>query len=886
MELKPGAKLGPYEIIEPIGAGGMGEVYKARDSRLDRIVALKVSKAEFTERFSREARTVAQLNHANICTLHDVGPNYLVMEFVDGVPLVSPSNPGPLPLEKALEYAGQILDALDAAHRKGIIHRDLKPANIHVTKQGIKLLDFGLAKQQLSALGPDDITRAAATAEGTISGTLQYMSPEQLEGKQADARSDIFAFGLVLYEMLTGQRPFTGGSQASLIASILKEQARPLRELQPLTPHGLEAVLQTCLEKDPDKRWQSAREAKHALGWMARQTAPAAVIESVPPVVAPSKTLRLWQSAAALLALVALGLAGWMFRPKAEPPAPVTRFQVPLPENTTFDTYLSLSPDGRKLVFTATQSGLWIRDLDALEWRNLAGTEGAQSPFWSPDSRFLGFSVQNQIKKIDVAGGPAQTLGAIPSGVVGTGAWNRDGVIVFGGRTGGPMWKISQAGGIPIALTAMDSARGDRLHALATFMPDGKHFIYLRFGSPEASGIYAGSVDAKPEQQSRERILAVRLGASYVNGTLFFMRENTLMAQPFDAGRLQLRGDPVPVAERLAIVGLTGVFSVSPGGALAYRTGTQSANYQLTWFDRQGKILSTFGQVGADQAIMLSPDGTRGVVRTSTGGTGGGPGDLWTLDFARGVRTRLTFRQSTGSGGVWSPDGSRIAFSAGNIFDTVYEKAASGAGDEKELLKEPGKIHFPTSWSRDGRFLLYHIILAPKTGSDLWVLPLEGGALGARKPVLLLGTEFNELNASFSPDMRWVAYASNESGRLEVYVRPFVAAGPSGAPALGEGKWQVSRDGGDRPKWSADGKQIFFDAPPNGTAKMAVDVKANGAAFEAAIPQRLFLSPTDGGWDVTADGKRFLLAAPPGGQTTAQVPINVVLNWPALLQNK
>jgi Tol biopolymer transport system component len=585
---------------------------------------------------------------------------------------------------------------------------------------------------------------------------------------------------------------------------------------------------------------------------------------------------------AALLALAALGLAGWLFRVKAEPPAPVTRFEVSLPENTTFDTYVSLSPDGRKLVFTALQSGLWIRDLGALEWRNLAGTEGAQSPFWSPDSRFLGFSVQNQIKKIDVSGGPAQTLGAIPSGVVGTGAWNRDGVIVFGGRGSGPLWKISQAGGVPTALTAVDSARGEAFHALPTFMPDGKHFTYLRFGRPEVAGIYAGSLDAKPEQQSRERILATRLGASYVNGSLFFMRENTLMAQPFDAGRLQLSGDPVPVAERLAIIGATGVFSVSPGGALAYRIGTQSANYQLTWFDRQGKVLSTFGQPGADQLIVLSPDGTRGVVRDAPAGT---VGDLWTVDFARGVRTRFTFRRNFGSFGVWSPDGTRIAFAAGTLFDTIYEKAASGAGDEKQLLKEPGKDHFPTSWSRDGRFLLYHLTNAPKTGDDLWVLPLEGGALGARKPTLLLGTEFNEHWASFSPDMGWVAYGSNESGRYEVYVRPFVASGPSGTPALGEGKWQVSKDGGDKPKWSADGKQIFFEGPPNGTAKMAVDVKANGAAFEAAIPQRLFLSSPDGGWDVTADGKRFLLAAPQGGQT-AQAPINVVLNWPALLQKK
>jgi serine/threonine protein kinase len=537
----------------------MGEVYNARDQRLDRVIALKVSKAEFTERFSREARTVAQLNHPNICTLHDVGPNYLVMEFIEGTPLQ-----GPLPVEKALEYARQILDALDAAHSKGIVHRDLKPANILVTKQGIKLLDFGLAKQVV-AIGPDDVTMAGLSVVGQISGTLQYMAPEQLEGKPADARSDIFAFGLVLYELITGERPFGGESHATVVASILKDQARPLHELQPLTPPGLEPVLQTCLEKDPDQRWQSAREAKHALLWMAHHSAPAATAQTTPVVEALPKKLRLWQGAAAVLGLVALGLTGWTFWQTKEPPAQATRFQIPLPDNVSFSQYVSLSPDGRTLVFNATGTdGLWIRDLETIEWRRLPGTEGAASPFWSPDSRFLGFAVQNQMKKIDVSGGSVQTLFSLPAGTsVGSGAWNREGEIVFGGRGGSPLWRISQAGGVPTPVTAVDFERGETFHSLPFFMPDGKHFAYFRQGKAEVAGVYAGSLNAKPAEQSRERILASTLSASYVNNYLFFMREDTLMAQPFDSGRLQLRGEPIPLAEHVGIGGHRNLFGFS-----------------------------------------------------------------------------------------------------------------------------------------------------------------------------------------------------------------------------------------------------------------------------------------------------------------------------------
>jgi len=886
MPLSPGDRFGPYEIVSPIGAGGMGEVYKARDQRLHRLVALKVSKAEFNERFSREARTVAQLNHPNICTLHDVGPNYLVMEFVEGT-----APQGPMPVERALEYAGQILDALDAAHRKGIIHRDLKPANILVTKQGIKLLDFGLAKQAVEPglgsgeAGPDDVTMAELSVVGQISGTLQYMAPEQLEGKPADVRSDIFAFGLVLYELITGKRPFSGTSHATVIASILKDQARPLHELQPLAPPGLEPVLQTCLEKDPDQRWQSAREVKPALLWMAHNSAPAAVAETAPVVEAQPKKLRLWQGAAAVLGLVALGFAAWMFWPKKEPPAPITRFEVSLPDNVNFGQYLSLSPDGRKLVINTTGTGgLWIRDLDTIEWRRLPGTEGAASPFWFPDSRSLAFAVQNQLKKIDISGGPAQTLCTVSEGTVGSGSWSREGIIIFGNRPEGAILKVSQAGGVPTAVTAVDRSRGEVFHTAPLFLPDGKHFIYFQRGGPTVAGIYAGSLDSKPAEQRRDRILANDFAALQADRYLFFMRDNNLMVQPFDPDGRQLRGEPVPVAERVATTGALGVFSVSPGGVLAWRPGVGGREFQLTWFDREGKVLNTFGQPSDDQLVALSPDGTRAVVRDGSVVT---LGDLWTVDFARGVRTRVTFRKTFGSGAIWSPDGTRIVFSAGNPrtpLDTLYQKSSSGAGDERELLKKPGQNLYATNWSRDGRFLFY-FSPNPQAGADLWVLPLEGD----RKPVSLLATQFNELEAVFSPDARWVAYTSNESSRYEIYVRPFLASGPSGAPVLGEGKWQVSRDGGATPKWTADGKQIIFSstfADTLATLRMAVDVKANGAAFEAGVPQRILQVPqvpSDFSWDVTGDGKRFLLAAPQG-LATGPVPLDVMLNWPSLLK--
>ena len=864
MPLSTGDRLGPYEITGPLGEGGMGQVWKARDTRLNRSVAIKTSHKRFSERFEREAQAIAALNHPNVCSLFDVGPDYLVMEYVDGKPLR-----GPMPLDEALAAARQILDALEAAHTKGIIHRDLKPGNILMGRNGIKVLDFGLAKFEHApaAEGETQTLTMALTGEGAVLGTLQYMAPEQLEGKEADARSDIFAFGLVLYELLTGKRAFQGRTQASLIASIIKEHPQPLGELAPLTPPGLQRVLETCLEKDPDKRWQSAREIKHALEWM-RQPAPAAPAPAV-------KASPVWRAAAIVLAVVCVGLAGWTLWPREEAPQPVTRFQIDLPNNVTFGQWLILSPDGRKVVINATgdQAGLWIRDLSALEWRKLPGTQGAVSPFWSPDSRFVGFAAGNQLKKIDVTGGPAQTLAEVgfPPG---TGSWNRDGIIVFGGRGQGSLWKVSQAGGVATEVTKLDAERRDAFHALPTFLPDGKHFIYLRSAPAEFIGMYAGSLDAKPEEQSKERIIAGQYAASYAGGRLFYMRESTLMAQPFDTDALQLAGEPVPVAEQVGTTQSIGMFSVSPSGVMAYRAGAASGNNRLVWFDRQGKMTGTFGEVNADESVRLAPDGTRAVVRDSSLQA---DGDLWTIDFARGVRTRFTFRQQLGSPGVWSADGTRIAYAAGNIRDTIYEKAASGAGEEKELLREPEKPHMPTGWSPDGRFLLYSSPSA-RTSEDIWLLPVEGD----RKPVPLLQTEFTEGLARFSPDGRWIAYTSNESGRAEIFVRPFNPNGPAGTPVLGEGKWQISRDGGNDPYWVAGGKEIIFQAPPAGTRKMSVPVSASGPVFEASSPVLVFQPPLDFGWHVTADGKRFLLNLP-NVQEGQQTPITVVMNWPAQL---
>jgi eukaryotic-like serine/threonine-protein kinase len=865
MALAPGTRLGPYGILSALGAGGMGEVWKARDSRLNRLVAIKASLSPFSERFEREAQAIAAVNHRHVCSLYDVGPDYLVMEYVEGECLH-----GPVPLAQALELAEQILGALDAAHEKGIVHRDLKPGNILLTKSGVKVLDFGLAKiQHAPAVDSTSLVETHAvslTAEGAILGTLPYMSPEQVEGHDADARSDIFAFGVVLYELIAGTRPFTGKTQANLVAAILKEEPRPLFEMQPRTPRGLAEVLRTCLEKDPEKRWQSARDVRHALRLIAAQPEPSI----------PSRSVRVWQGLAVLMAAIALGISAWAFQPTAL--GSPGRFEAPVPDNVTSYNDVSVSPDGRKLVFTA--GGLWLRDLDALEWRRLPGTEGASTPFWSPDSRYVGFIVRDSLRKVDTTGGPPETVASLPNAVPRSGTWNGHGDIVLGssaGESGGPMWRVSAAGGTATPVTEVDLSKEEFFHTWPTFLPDGKTFLYFRSGPPDVEGMYVGSLDVAAGNQSRQRILATGVPAAFANGHLFFPRAGTLMAQPFDARRLELRDAPVPVAQDVEITWyFTGVFSVSDAGVFVYRTASAPSTFQLTWLDRQGKSVGTFGPPGTDGRVVLSPDGRRAVAKDTPYSV---PGDLWMLDLASGNRTRFTFKKDVFSPAVWSYDGTRIAYSAGRLGDTIYEKAASGVGDAQVLLKEPGLRHFPTSWSRDGRFLLYHTENTPNTGYDVWALSVSD-----RKPHLMLGDAFNEWAAVISPDMRWLAYVSNESGG-QVYVRPLRLSGQTGQPSFGEGKWQVSKDYGNWPQWRID-REIVFNTAPSGTEVFAAPVNPTGTAFESGLPQRLLFPPSTGVSTTpqsTPDGQRFLIEVPLD-QRAARTSISVVLNWPALLK--
>ena len=869
MALAPGTRLGPYEILSALGAGGMGEVWKARDTRLNRLVAIKSSLGPFTERFEREARAIAAVNHQHVCSLYDVGPDYLVMEYVEGEWLHAP-----VPIVQALELAEQILDALAAAHDKGIVHRDLKPSNILLTKSGVKVLDFGLAKIEhasaVDSTGLMETQRVPLTAEGSILGTLPYMSPEQVEGREADARSDIFSFGVVLYELIAGTRPFAGETQANLVASILKEEPRPLFELQPRTPRGLAEVVRTCLEKDPDKRWQSARDVKHALRLVAAPPAP--------PL--PSRSVRAWQGLAVLMAAIVIGLGAWVLQPTA--PALPGRFDAPVPDGVTLSGDVSVSPDGRKLVFAAAdQDGLWVRDLDALDWRRLPGTERATTPFWSPDSRHVGFIVDDTLRRVDTTGGPPETVTSVPAAALLSGNWNRHGDIVlgsWGGGSGGPIWRVPAAGGTATAVTQVDTSKEEFVHTWPTFLPDGNHFLYFRSGPRDVEGMYVGALDVDAAKQSRERILATSVPGAFANGHLFFLRDGTLMAQPFDARSRKLRDGPVPVAPDVATTWyFTGVFSVSDAGVFVYRTATAPGTFQTTWVDRQGKTIGTVGPPGTDRRVVLSPDDSRAIAKDAPYNV---PGDLSMLDLASGQPTRFTFNKDVYSPAVWSHDGTRIAYAAGRRGDTIYEKAASGSGDEQVLLKEPGLRHFPTAWSRDGRFLLYHTENATNTGYDLWALSVSD-----RKPHLLLGDAFNEWAGVFSPDMRWVAYVSLETGDPEVYVRPFRVSAETGQPSLGQGKRQISKDHGSWPQWRIP-QEIVFNTGPEGTDVFAAPVNTTGTAFQSGPPQRLPFPPSIGVTTTpqsTRDGQRYLIEVPLD-QREARPSISVVLNWPALLK--
>jgi len=884
----------------------MGEVYRARDTRLGRDVAIKVLPAHLASnpdlrlRLEREARAISGLNHPHICILHDIGHqdgmDFLVMEYLEGETLAQRVERGPLPLDDLLRFAIEIADALDKAHRNGLIHRDLKPGNIMLTKSGAKLLDFGLAKTSAQIGGVKFSSTSTAsspalgtipskplTAEGKIVGTFQYMAPEQLEGKDADARSDIFAFGAVLYEMATGRRAFEGKSQATVIAAIIEREPPPISQVAPMSPPALDRVVKTCLAKDPDERWQTAHDVKLQLRWIAEAGSQAGVPA---PVVARRRFRErfTWVAGALLLLIAAAAIAGvFYYRSEAELASRPFRAQILPPESSAFDFFpigapAAVSPDGRRIVFGARDASgkrlLWVRSLDALSAQMLPGTEGASFPFWSPDNRNIAFFAGLKLKRIEASGGPVLIICDAPEGR--GGSWNRDDVILLAPASGGVLFRVPAAGGTPAPVTQL--GQGAVSHRFPHFLPDGKHFLFTSqapLGTKgQTTGIYVASLDSP----GATMLLPDISNAAYSPpGYLLFGRQQHLMAQPFDAGSLKLTGDAVPVAEHVEFAPgySNALYSVSQNGVLVYQAG-KALQGRLCWFDPSGKQ-TPVGVSANFTYIRLSPDGKRFVA--AIGDLQGGDSDLWLHDFATNVDTRFTFVHGLNYFPAWSPDGSRVVFASNRrtavtLGVDLWVKPANG-GDEQPILEGTGNKR-PTDWSHDGRYIAYQVNEGTgRTNWDIWILPLAAGS----KPYSFLSTPANEAAAVFSPDGRWIAYQSDESGSgTEVYVASFPGPG---------GKWLVSNTGGQVPTWSSDGKQLFYLAPDE--KLMVVDVKVSPSGIQFATPRPLFSLRGSTGvlgarqYDVAPGAHRFLAWEMGGGVSE---PLTLVVNWTADLKKK
>jgi eukaryotic-like serine/threonine-protein kinase len=893
MSLAPGARLGPYEILGPLGAGGMGEVYRARDSRLDRTVAIKVlspllaANPELRARFEREARAASALNHPRICTLYDIGraPGeagsgdtvFLVMEHLEGETLAHRLGRGPLPAAELLARGAEIADALDRAHRAGIIHRDLKPGNVMLTKGGAKLMDFGLARTTSdghvpgagpAAAGEDTISPTLSqplTAAGTIVGTFQYMAPEVLEGGEADARSDLWALGCVLYEMATAKKAFSGRSQASLISAIMSSEPPAPSTLAPLTPPALEQLIQACLAKDPEDRVQTAHDVKLELGWIAQGSSRA----GVPAAVARRRRARerlAWLASGAL-ALAVLALGALALGRGRERPA-VVRFEVRAPRGTAGVSWPRLSPDGRTLAFLAADSAgvqhIWVRPLDAVEARPLEAVVGDARPFWSPDSRWLAFIAEGKLCKVPVAGGPAVTICDAPHGYDGT--WSKSGWILFDGSVTDSIQGVPASGGAPRGVTFLDRARGELGHAWPFFLPDGRHFLFV---VSSAGNLYTIRIGTLGSRTSRE-VGRTSSRAEYAPpGYLVYENAGALMAQRLDARTARTTGDPVPIGD--ITTGTLGAFSVSGAGVLAYRPRTAPGPARLLWVARDGHVVGEAAPPGNYEDVALSPDGTRAAL--SIVAEPSDERDIWVRDLGRGVSSRLTFEPGDELAPAWSPDGRRVAY-AGYRGDTMrcYVRSAWGGGTEDSLGFTPGFFEAPFGWSGAANVItIAHINNFNRW--DIWALPPEGRT----PPRPLVQSPFNEGGGQISPDGRWLAYASDESGRFEIYVVPYPGPGP---------KMQVTTAGGQAPLWRRDGKELLFQT---NQGISSADVHA-GATFDVGAPKALFAIEFTASayrgyrWAVSGDGQRFLVNTPSG--TAAAGRFVVVTNWTAELRRK
>ncbi len=883
MAVPAGTRLGPYEIVSAIGAGGMGEVYRARDTRLNRTVAIKVlldhfaDRSELRERFEREAQTIASLNHPHICTVYDVGRedsiDYLVMEYLEGETLAHRLAKGLLPLEQALQYAVQIADALDKAHRKGITHRDLKPGNIMLTKAGAKLLDFGLAKLRHETTAAPTISLSKlptagdpVTAEGTILGTLQYMAPEQLEGKEADARTDIFAFGVVIYEMVTGKKAFEGKSQASVIGAILKDDPPPISSFQPMTPPALDRIVKRCLAKDPDDRWQSARDICEQLRWLSESgPQPSTGATAGAPSRKNWRKTIAW-AAAGTLACVIVGITVWMLKP-ASPAKQVSRTVIALSPGDQLAALdfpaVAISPDGTQIAYVATHAGtrqLFLRALDSLESRPLADTEGANTPFFSPDGQWLGFVTGGTLKKISVSGGTPVTLGTapFPAGA----SWGSNGTIVFAPGTASVLEQISDAGGAQHALTHLDQGTID--HRWPEMLPGSEGVLFdVMVGGPTDQRIVMQSLSSGRPAVAGERRDLIPGGTVphyATSGHLIYAQGGNLMAVPFDPGRPVIAGAAVPVAAGILQTGLNGgvQYALSDTGSLVYIPGGNLAEERLVWVNRNGTEQALPAPPRAYANPRISPDGRRVALQVAE--------QIWLYDFARDTMTRLTF-DGNNVVPVWTPDGKRVAFQSDkegplNIF---WQPTDGSGGIERIATDEYTKV--PRSFSPDGQLLTF-MEVSPTTGRDIWVL-----RMGDHKAQPFLRTQFNESVPAFSPDGHWLCYISDESGRVEVYVQPYPGPG---------GKYQVSTEGGTEPVWNPNGKELFYRS---GDKMMAVEISTQ-PSFSAGKPKMLFQGPylptplTFPSYDVSPDGQRFLmLKANERISSSSLTQIVVVQNW-------